>query len=175
MISIGGVVVTLAHYGPGELFGESDLSGELPREHSVWTTPAIIAELPMEAFVDALRASPEALLELAGLTSRRCQALAKRLGDLVLRNVNAKRAGLDLDLALARELGRESEDGTVTETPESFMSSPPRAFGPDLGGTILSDRYHLCEFVGSGGSGNVYAAVDRRLRRRVAVKVIHPK
>jgi len=55
------------------------------------------------------------------------------------------------------------------------MSSMPRAFGPDLRGALLSDRYHLCDFVGSGGSGNVYAAVDRRLRRRVAVKVIHPE
>ena len=48
MISNCGQVVTLAHYGPAELFGESDLSGDGPREHSAWTTtPAIIAELPM--------------------------------------------------------------------------------------------------------------------------------
>jgi len=43
MISNRGQVVTLAHYGPAELFGESDLSGDGPREHSAWTTtPAII-------------------------------------------------------------------------------------------------------------------------------------
>jgi len=114
MISSGGKVVTLAHYGPGELFGESGLSGDGPREHSVWTTtPAIIAELPMAVFVDALRGCPEALLEFARLTSRRCQALAKRLGDLVLRDVKAKCAGLLLDLA--GEFGRETDEGTVIE------------------------------------------------------------
>jgi len=114
MISSGGKVVTLAHYGPGELFGESGLSGDGPREHSMWTTtPAIIAQLPMRVFVDALRDSPEALLKVAGLASRRCQALGRRLGDLVLRDVTAKCAGLLLDLA--REFGRESEDGTVIE------------------------------------------------------------
>lgn len=55
------------------------------------------------------------------------------------------------------------------------MSSISRAFGPDLRGALLSGRYRLDEFVGSGGSGNVYAAEDQRLRRRVAVKVIHPE
>ena len=183
-ISIGGKVVTLAHYGPGELFGEGGLSGVVPREHSVRTTsPAIIAELPMGAFVDALRDSPEALLELARLTSRRCQALSKRLGELALRNVKAKRAGLglelevelELELNLARASGRESVDGSVIETPEGVLSSMPRGFGPALRSAILSDRYHLREFIGRGGSGNVYAAVDRRLQRRVAVKVIDPE
>jgi len=114
MISNHGKVVTLAHYGPGELFGESGLSGDEPREHSVWTTtPAILAELPMVVFVDALRDSPGVLLEFAALTSRRCQALAKRLGDLVLRDVKARCAGHLLDLA--REFGRETESGTVIE------------------------------------------------------------
>lgn len=51
--------------------------------------------------------------------------------------------------------------------------APPR--GPDLRGHLLDDRYVLEVLIGCGGSGNVYAARDRRLRRRVAVKVIHPE
>jgi len=64
-------------------------------------------------FVDALRDSPEALLKVVGLASRRCQALGRRLRDLVLRDAAAKCAGLLLDLA--REFGRESKDGRVIE------------------------------------------------------------
>jgi len=55
-------------------------------------------------------------------------------------------------------------------------SSPPRGFnGPDLRGQDLGGRYHLDRFVAGGGSGNVYAGVDRKLRRPVAIKVIHPE
>lgn len=114
LISSGGKVVTLAHYGPGELFGEGCLASDKPREHSVWTTtPAIVADLPAEIFVGALRDDPDAVLRFAALVGRRHQALAKRLGDLVLHDVKARLAGLLLELA--REFGRESEDGTVIE------------------------------------------------------------
>jgi len=43
----------------------------------------------------------------------------------------------------------------------------------DLVGRVLSDRYRLLAPVGSGASGRVYLADDVRLRRRVAVKVLH--
>ena len=52
-------------------------------------------------------------------------------------------------------------------------ASPPS--GPDLRGHLLDRRYLLEAVIGAGGSGDVYAAVDRRLRRPVAVKVIHPE
>lgn len=50
---------------------------------------------------------------------------------------------------------------------------PPR--GPDLRGIVLECRYQLDHVVGSGGSGDVYAAIDRRLRRSVTVKVLFPE
>ncbi|MBM9507189.1 serine/threonine-protein kinase [Actinacidiphila acididurans] len=39
-------------------------------------------------------------------------------------------------------------------------------------GTVLNGRYRLEESLGGGGFGRVYAAVDQRLSRRVAVKVL---
>jgi len=43
----------------------------------------------------------------------------------------------------------------------------------DLSGRVLADRYRLLAPIGSGSSGRVYVADDVRLRRRVAVKVLH--
>ncbi len=43
----------------------------------------------------------------------------------------------------------------------------------DLAGRVLAGRYLLHAAVGTGASGRVYVAEDTRLRRRVAVKVLH--
>ena len=43
----------------------------------------------------------------------------------------------------------------------------------DLVGRVLAGRYRLLRPIGTGTSGRVYAAYDVRLRRRVAVKVLH--
>lgn len=44
----------------------------------------------------------------------------------------------------------------------------------DLTGRVLASRYRLRASIGAGGGGRVYVADDVRLRRRVAVKVLHP-
>ncbi len=41
-------------------------------------------------------------------------------------------------------------------------------------GRVLGARYRLVALIGEGGSGRVYLADDVRLRRQVAVKVLHP-
>ncbi|MCA9637021.1 MAG: protein kinase, partial [Myxococcales bacterium] len=51
----------------------------------------------------------------------------------------------------------------------------PHVAGPDHRGRLLAGRYLLERVVGLGGTATVYAALDRRLRRRVALKVIHPE
>ncbi|HEX5094730.1 MAG TPA: PASTA domain-containing protein [Acidimicrobiia bacterium] len=49
----------------------------------------------------------------------------------------------------------------------------PRSVVHDLAGRVLAGRYLLQSPIGTGASGRVYAAEDTRLRRRVAVKVLH--
>ncbi|MGQ0823932.1 MAG: PASTA domain-containing protein [Actinomycetota bacterium] len=48
-----------------------------------------------------------------------------------------------------------------------------RSIASDLAGRILAGRYVLQQAIGAGASGRVYAADDTRLRRRVAVKLLH--
>jgi serine/threonine-protein kinase len=43
----------------------------------------------------------------------------------------------------------------------------------DLAGRVMADRYRLHAPIGTGASGRVYVAEDTRLRRRVALKVLH--
>ncbi|MGE0726663.1 MAG: PASTA domain-containing protein [Acidimicrobiia bacterium] len=51
---------------------------------------------------------------------------------------------------------------------------PRRTSGADLAGRVLAGRYRLVAPVGLGASAQVYVADDVQLRRRVAVKVLHP-
>jgi len=44
----------------------------------------------------------------------------------------------------------------------------------DLTGEVIDGRYQLTRIVASGGMATIYAALDLRLDRQVAVKVMHP-
>ena len=45
----------------------------------------------------------------------------------------------------------------------------------DLTGTTIADRYHLLRRIGQGGFATVYEALDRKLDKKVAVKVLSPR
>lgn len=44
----------------------------------------------------------------------------------------------------------------------------------DLTGELIDSRYRLTKIVASGGMATIYEAVDTRLDRNVAVKIMHP-
>ncbi|MFM7873407.1 MAG: protein kinase domain-containing protein, partial [Actinomycetota bacterium] len=44
----------------------------------------------------------------------------------------------------------------------------------DLTGEVIDGRYKLNRIVASGGMATIYAALDLRLDRQVAVKIMHP-
>jgi hypothetical protein len=51
-----------------------------------------------------------------------------------------------------------------------------RPGGPEsLIGSILSGRYHIERLIGEGGMGAVYQAEHTHMRKRLAVKVLHPE
>ncbi len=52
------------------------------------------------------------------------------------------------------------------------MSSDPHQ--DPMIGSLLDGRYHIVQRLGRGGMGNVYLAEETRLKRRCALKVLHP-
>lgn len=59
----------------------------------------------------------------------------------------------------------------TTEGPLARTSAGPSAAEP---GQLLRDRFELVEHIAAGGMGEVWRALDRRLERTVAVKLLHP-
>ncbi len=45
---------------------------------------------------------------------------------------------------------------------------------PDLAGTVLEGAYRLVRLIGRGGMGSVYEAIQLRLHKRVAIKLMSP-
>jgi tetratricopeptide (TPR) repeat protein len=48
----------------------------------------------------------------------------------------------------------------------------PRALAP---GDLVAGRYRIERFIAAGGMGEVYAALDRELGERIALKTVHPE
>src|SRR5580693_743430 len=73
-------------------------------------------------------------------------------------------------------------------TPSDRTDAPTRAEGPAKGdapegsaepqslvGVVLSGRYLMERLIGEGGMGAVYQAEHTHMRKRLAVKVLHPE
>src|SRR3954453_22875846 len=52
---------------------------------------------------------------------------------------------------------------------------PPTSDPRRLLGQVISERYRIDELIGEGGMGAVYRAEHLHMRKRVAVKVLHPE
>ena len=64
--------------------------------------------------------------------------------------------------------------------PPSRPPPPPRAPSKPapakvLIGTVLSERYRIEKLLGEGGMGAVYQAEHTLMRKRMAIKVLHPE
>jgi tetratricopeptide (TPR) repeat protein len=68
---------------------------------------------------------------------------------------------------------RRVEDETRTAT-ESSSGGPETTSPETLGSAKTIGRYMVLSRIGAGGMGQVYAAYDPKLDRRVALKLLHP-
>src|SRR5262245_64296547 len=60
--------------------------------------------------------------------------------------------------------------------PKGPSVRPPAKPGPKaLIGSIISDRYKIERLLGEGGMGAVYQAEHTLMRKRMAIKVLHPE
>jgi eukaryotic-like serine/threonine-protein kinase len=61
-------------------------------------------------------------------------------------------------------------------TPKGSVRPPAKPGGPKaLIGTMISDRYKIERLLGEGGMGAVYQAEHTLMRKRMAIKVLHPE
>ncbi len=94
-----------------------------------------------------------------------------------------KLEGADADDSPSR-LFRRARPGTYSDAPTIARPVPPppkeerraiQVAADSLVGTTLGDRYEIESIVADGGMGRVYRARHKLLKKRFAIKVLHPE
>lgn len=84
----------------------------------------------------------------------------------------------DLESEVVRLLEADEGLGSFLENPVFGILPLQSTLYPKsfllASGTVISDRFEILRFVGQGGMGQVYEALDLELKGRVALKVIRP-
>jgi CRP/FNR family transcriptional regulator, cyclic AMP receptor protein len=108
--NLEGKEVTLNILGNGELFGEMAALEDLPRSSDVITlVPTTLSSIPVQDFLQLLRAEPLAGLHLSQLLSKRLRQLNRRLS---LREADSTARVADILLFLAEGQGQQPPTGT---------------------------------------------------------------
>ncbi len=83
----------------------------------------------------------------------------------------------ELEAEVLRLLAADEQAGSFLERqpfPTTELSQPARTASLLNAGTTLAGRFKILRFIGQGGMGQVYEAIDLELNARVALKAIRP-
>lgn len=104
------------------------------------------------------------------------QKMHRILADYYLQKEDYRQALIHLEEILARDYRLQKERNQAFELQKKLALHQRTALPTILGKPLsqLSERYQIQKTLGSGGSGNVYLATDLKLKRELAIKILHP-
>ncbi len=127
--------------------------------HRIVTPETVGAPSWYEPIKVQIEASSRESLRMRRPLDDKTIALLAQLEDACTRSRRVRKTGADVTALTAeiRNLKRRIREG-----------------GQLKQGDIVGERYTLLRYIGHGGFANVWEAEDRKKRRRVALKVLHP-